>query len=264
MALNIMSVHPKKYLGQNFLINPQVQQRIIESCSLRKTDVVLEIGPGKGALTHLIAPRVKKLIAVETDRQLAENLMQHFKGTHVEIVHADILKFPFEQLSDNLKIIGNLPYNISTPILQKVLFYRHKVSFFYMMVQREYGQRLLAKPHTKDYGSLTCFVQYYTKAKMLFKVSAGSFNPVPKVQSCFLCLDFTQRLTYKAHNEELLFKIIRLAFGQRRKTIKNALSNLMSKEDLNHLFETLSIDKKLRAENLSVEDYVKITNFMAS
>ncbi len=249
---------PKKSLGQNFLINQNVQQRMVASCDLSPTDVVLEIGPGKGALTRLIAPRVKKVFAVEKDNQLASELQNQFVDSNVTIINEDILKYSFDVLPDHIKVIGNLPYNIATLIIERFLTYAQKFTVFYMTVQLEYGQRMVAKSSTKSYGSWSCFTQYHADIQMLFKIGRAAFYPVPKVQSCFLRLGIPRKVKLEVWNEELFFKIIRSAFNQRRKTVLNSLSGICNKKQLENIFQKAGIDARARAENLSLEDYVKI------
>jgi len=251
---------PKKSLGQNFLINPNVVKRIIVSCDLKPTDTILEIGAGKGALTHSLSGHAQKVIAIEKDDRLAAQLKQTFKNTNVKMVHADILKYSFDELPNNVKIVGNLPYNIATPIIEKILNYRKKFDAFYMTVQLEYGQRITAKPNSKSYGSLSCFVQYYADTKILFKIKNSSFQPIPKVQSCFLQLDLLKKPKHKAQDEKCLFRIIRACFGQRRKTVRNTLSTIVRKEKVGELLQALDINPKLRAENIRLEQYVQISN----
>ncbi len=255
--------HPKKSLGQNFLINENVRQRIIASCDLKPTDIVLEIGPGKGALTDLIAPRVKKIIAVEKDIQLVKELKIRFSNSNVTIINKDILEYSFDELPEEVKVIGNLPYNIATPIIQKVLNYGRKFYIFYLTVQWEYGQRMVAQPSTKSYGSWSCFVQYHTDAQMLFKIGRASFFPVPKVQSCFLQLKIPKKIAFDVNNEQLLFQIIRQAFHQRRKNILNSLAIFGHKSFLENVFKQIGIDGQWRAENLSLENYVYIANILS-
>lgn len=251
---------PKKSLGQNFLINTNIAERIVDSSHLTSTDIVLEIGPGKGALTHGLAQRCKNVWAVEKDKKLADQLQIDFKDSNVHIVCDDILKYPFESLPNNIKVIGNLPYNIATPIIEKIINYRQKFQTVYITVQLEYGQRLAAKPGTKSYGSFSCFVQYHMEPKILFKIKNSAFQPIPKVQSCFLRLAILNEPKQKADNSDFLFKLIRSCFGQRRKTIRNSLSGMLDKESVPSLLKKLDINPKLRAENLSLEDYVRISN----
>ncbi len=239
-------------------MDQNVIRKIMESCELSPDDTVLEIGPGQGAITQMIANKVKSLTAVEKDRELAEKLTADFMNSeHIKIIQEDILKYLFETIAPNTKLIGNLPYNISTPILEKILNHKQKFSSIFIMVQLEYGQRLIAKPHTKDYSSFTLFVNYHADIKMLFKINRTCFNPPPKVQSCFLKLTPKNPPVQPSH-EKLLFQIIRSAFQQRRKTIENSLSNICSKERINTLLKSLNIDHRSRAENLLLEDYQHI------
>jgi len=251
---------PQKSLGQNFLINTNIAERIINSCHLTLADTVLEIGPGKGALTRGLAQHCKKVLAVEKDEKLAEQLQKDFKDSNVRVINDDILKYPFNTLPNNIKVIGNLPYNIATPIIEKIIDYRQKFQELYITVQLEYGQRIAARPNTKSYGSFSCYVQYHMEPKILFKIKNSAFAPIPKVQSCFIRLDILNKPKQKADNSDFLFKIIRACFGQRRKTIRNSLAGILDKERVPHLLEILKINPKLRAENLSLEDYIRISN----
>ena len=251
---------PKKSLGQNFLVNPRVQQRIIEACALDKDDVVLEIGPGLGALTRPLCERVSKVFAIEKDNYLAPQLEKEFAGTNAAILHADVLKYPFEELPASMKAVGNLPYNIATPIIEKVLAFRHKFPVFYLTVQLEYGNRIVALPGSKDYGSLSCFVQYYALARKLFKIPPSAFRPAPKVESVFLSLRPRAQPQWPARDEAFLFRLIRACFSQRRKTLKNSLAVVYGKEKAEELLERLNIDPMLRAEDVGLEDYVRLAN----
>jgi 16S rRNA (adenine1518-N6/adenine1519-N6)-dimethyltransferase len=277
---------PKKYLGQNFLTDLRIEQKIIGACDLKPEDVVVEIGPGRGALTRLIAPKVKRLICVEKDRDLIEPLRCHFRssfchsrerssyrtlgphaghsqelavarGNPVEIIHADFLKW---HLPSGVKIIGNIPYYISTPIIEKLIQDRSKILSAFLTVQLEFGQRLVAKPGSKDYGSLSCFAQYYVEVKMLFKIKNTCFKPTPKVDSCFLRFKMRAQPQEKAANEDFLFKLIQTAFQQRRKTIVNSLKRLVGKEQLEESLEDLGIDPSVRPENLTLSNYIGLSN----
>jgi 16S rRNA (adenine1518-N6/adenine1519-N6)-dimethyltransferase len=245
----------KKSLGQNFLTDTRIQQKIIQACDLKADDVVVEIGPGQGVLTRLIAPCVKQLICVETDRDLLEPLRSSLPSS-VEIVHADFLQWDMSHLPDNIKVIGNIPYYISTPIIEKLITDRKKIAAAFLTVQLEFGQRLIAKPGGKEYGSLTCFAQYYADIKMLFKIKNTCFKPAPKVDSCFLSLMMRPHPEELGDNEEFLFKLIRTAFQQRRKNIVNTLKGLVGKEKLEEALKGLNIDPNARPENLTLSNYI--------
>lgn len=257
-----MKFSAKKYLGQNFLVDPKVREKIILACDLKPEDIVLEIGPGRGFLTKAIVPLVKKVIAVETDYELAGELNQIFKGTNAAIIKHDILKYSFSDLPEDIKIIGNLPYNIATAIIEKVVLECRHLNCFYMTIQREHAQRLLAKPHSKEYGSFTCFVRYHARVEKFFDIKNTAFRPIPKVRSSFISLQPYRQTKYKTENEELLFKIIRQAFLHRRKTLPNTLANLIKKEDMAKILEKIGISPQLRPENLSLEDFIKLAESM--
>jgi len=251
---------PKKSLGQNFLVNPGVIRKIFNSCSISSADTVLEIGPGQGALTHSLAEQSRQLIAVEKDDDLAQQLAYDFSDTNVNIIQEDILKYSFDQLPQGTIVVGNLPYNITTPIIEKIIQNRHCIPTVYMTVQLEYGQRIAAVPNTKAYGPLSCFIQYYADTKILFKIKNTSFYPVPKVHSCFMRLDLHAQPKYPAKNETHLFQIIHASFGQRRKTIQNSLSSLLKKSDVIELLHTLHIDPTARAEQIELKDFIKLAD----
>ena len=258
------SLRPKKSLGQNFLVDRNVIGRMIDACSLSSDDVVLEIGPGTGALTREIAPRVMRLIAIETDGSLVERLRDEFKGQNVEIIHADFLKCDLSEVlgKDKVKVVGNLPYYISTPIMTKVVENRHLFTEFYLTVQQEFAERIVAPPGGKDYSSFSCFNQFYTVPKMLFKIKSSAFKPAPKVDSCFLNLTMRQKPAYPCDDENFLFHVIRTGFGQRRKTLVNALSSLLSKELLIALFPSAGLIVNVRAEDVSLEQYVLLARII--
>ena len=251
---------PKKQLGQHFLIDWHVTGKIISACQLKPDDIVLEIGPGLGVLTRKIASLVKKVIAIETDRSLCEELRREATNSNLEVIHADFLKYNFDLLPQKLKVIGNLPYYISSPIVTRLLNDRFFFSSIFITVQLEFGQRLCAKVDTKDYSALSCFVQYFADVKMFFKIKNTAFKPVPKVDSCFIRLIPHEHPPHKANDEGLLFKIIRGAFQQRRKTLPNTLSGFIERERLFPILESLKIDPKSRPENLSVKDFVDLVN----
>ncbi|HBG61824.1 MAG: ribosomal RNA small subunit methyltransferase A [Omnitrophica WOR_2 bacterium GWF2_38_59] len=253
----------KKRLGQNFLIDTEIQNRIVSSCDLHENDIVLEIGPGQGALTEKIARQVKSVIAIEKDRTLAKELQEKYHGSNIKVLCADFLKYSFDELEGDIKVIGNLPYNVATPIIERLLENRSLFTFVYITVQLEHAQRMVAKPASKSYGSLSCFVQFYSNTNILFKIGSQAFWPVPKVQSCFMKLEILKDARYRVENEALLFSIIKNAFSQRRKTIVNSLAGLVGKINIIDLLEKLNISPKLRAENITLKEYVAITNKLA-
>ncbi len=255
---------PKKSLGQNFLVDPNVRKKIIDACDLNNDDTVLEIGPGTGALTQEISKYVRQVLAVEKDDRLAAQLKEQFQASNVTVVHDDILRFPFDGLAGKVKLIGNLPYNISTPIIEKILKHRERFAVVFVTVQLEYGMRLCAAPHTKDYGSLSCFAQYYADIRRLLKIKNTAFRPVPKVDSCFLRLDILARPRVSVNNEELLFKIIRSSFEQRRKMIRNSLASEVGGEDMDGFLTGLGLDPQSRAENLALADFARVANAVSA
>lgn len=249
---------PKKDLGQNFLTDIRIQQKIIQACDLKPEDIVVEIGPGQGVLTRLIAPQVKRLICVETDRDLIGPLRSNFSPA-VEIIHADFLKWDMDHLPQGVKVIGNIPYYISTPIIEKLIENRSKVSTVFLTVQLEFGQRMTAIAGVKDYGSLSCFAQYYADIKMLFKIKNTCFKPAPKVDSCFLRMMMRPHPQGAGLDEGSLFKLIQTAFQQRRKTIVNSLKGLVGKEKLEGALKVLDINLRSRPENLTLSNYIALS-----
>ena len=253
----------KKSLGQNFLIDKRITAKIIQACQLSADETVLEIGPGQGVLTKLIALQVKKLIAIETDKRLYETLKKEFAESNVEVIHADFLKFDIASLPPKIKVVGNLPYYISTPIIIKILENYKQFSKLFITVQWEFGQRLVAEVGSKDYGSLRCLARQFSDVNVLFKIHPGAFRPIPKVDSCFVQFDLLSEHRVAGNHYEFLFKMIRQAFTQRRKTLLNALGPLMPKEKLAAILKALAIDEKKRPENLSLEDYGRIAELWA-
>ncbi|MCX5706374.1 MAG: 16S rRNA (adenine(1518)-N(6)/adenine(1519)-N(6))-dimethyltransferase RsmA [Candidatus Omnitrophica bacterium] len=246
-----MRIQPKKRLGQNFLIDQNIQRKIIRELDLLPSDIVLEIGPGRGRLTSLIAPQVEKVYAIEVDKRLCLILNQRFKDTpDVSIINQDILKFDltYLKLKPKIKVFGNIPYYISSPIIEHLIKYRGRVSTAFLTVQKEFAQRIVAAPGTKNFSSFSCFVQYYIKAKVLFDISKNCFKPAPKVDSSFIRLDIRDH------------PVIRTAFNQRRKTLRNSLAGSVSKETLDSFFNKLNIDKNSRPEALSLKDFAVLTD----
>lgn len=254
---------PRKHLGQNFLVDPRAKDRIITSCELSKEEEILEIGPGLGHLTEMILPHVKKIYAVEKDPRFCEELRRKFSPSQLEVFEADVLKFNFNNLNSGLKVIGNLPYYISTPIIEEFIKHRDKFPRCFFTVQKEFADRLAAKAGSDDYGSLSCFVQYYADVKILFKLPPSSFKPAPKVTSSFIRLDFRPP-TIKVADEERLFSLIRTAFGQRRKQIANSLKIFLGQDQVMDILRECGLTGKERAENLNLENYAALLKASSS
>ena len=264
-----MYIKPKKSLGQNFLIDKNIQKKIIWACDLTKEDIILEIGAGKGDLTAQFAQSVKGVYALEIDQRLYPFLEQSL-GVYknCQIIKSDILKFKISKfLQDNkigqkLKVIGNIPYYISSPIIEHLIGYRKNISVAFITVQREFGRRARAVPGSKEYGSFSCFVQYYCQCKILFEIKKNSFKPAPNVDSCFLSLEFREKPAVLVRDEGLFFKLIRTAFNQRRKTLRNSLDGLVSQDRLENFLQGAGIDKNVRPEDLSLEQFASLSNYL--
>jgi 16S rRNA (adenine1518-N6/adenine1519-N6)-dimethyltransferase len=264
-----MYIHPKKSLGQNFLIDQNVQAKIICACDLTPDDIVLEIGAGKGDLTGKLAQKAKKVYALEIDERLYPFLQQAL-GVYenCQLIKADILKFDIDKfLQDNqirqkIKVIGNLPYYISSPIIEYLISYRQRISTAFITVQKEFGRRVRAPAGSKEYGSFSCFTQYYCQCKILFEIKRNSFKPAPKVDSCFLSLNFRQKPPVSVRDEGAFFKLIRTAFNQRRKTLRNSLEGLAAQEKLGEFLLVSGINKNIRPEDLGLEEFAKLSNYL--
>ena len=266
-----MFVNPKKSLGQNFLIDKNIQKKIASVCSLSKEDVVLEIGAGMGDLTKQLAIAAKKVYALEVDRRLFPLLEQNLSAhSNCQILKADILKFDIHKfLQDNrmkqkIKVIGNIPYYISSPIIEHLIQHRANIDTVFMTVQKEFGRRVNATAGSKEYGSFSCFVQYYAQTRIIFEIKKGSFKPSPKVDSCFLSLKFRQKPPVEVRNEEMLFKLIRSAFNQRRKTLRNSLAGFITLESLEAFLDVEGIDRNVRPEELKLDEFARLNNYIDS
>lgn len=249
-------VRAKKHLGQHFLHDQVIARRIAQTLTVDGYQKVLEIGPGMGVLTKHLLERPIDLVAMDVDKESVAYLEQHFHSSNLTIVHADFLKFDLSSLfgQQPFAIIGNYPYNISTQIVFRMLDLRAQVQEFAGMFQKEVAQRICSKHGTKSYGILSVLVQAFYQAEYLFEVKPGAFNPPPKVESAVIRLSRLDS-ALPGCNEELLFKLVKLAFQQRRKTLRNSLKSL-------NLPEKLREDAifGLRPEQLSVADFVNLTS----
>jgi len=249
----------KKSLGQNFLIDQNIRRKIISACSFKPTDYVLEIGAGCGELTGFIAEKVAGVYALEVDANLLTPLRRNLKEyANIKIIHRDILKFnlpPSFAAGRRIKVLGNIPYYISTPIIERLFRLRRRIDTIFITVQKEFGCRMAASPGSKEYGRFSCFVQYHAQPEVLFHIKKGSFYPVPKVDSSFMKMKIRKKPLLKPAQEALLFKIIRTAFNQRRKTLRNSLKSLLTPDELGSFFSKSRIDKNIRPEDLSLLDF---------
>jgi len=251
----------RKRFGQHFLTDPGVIDAILRSIHATKDDVVVEIGPGQGAITAALAASAGHLHAVELDRDLAARLRRQYDGvTNVTIHEGDALAFDFTKLGDRLRIVGNLPYNISTPLLFHLLKARDRILDMHFMLQKEVVDRMAAAPGSKAYGRLGIMLGCHLNIESLFDVDRSAFDPPPEVTSAVVRLDPLPPGSFIIDDEALLSKIVTSAFMKRRKTIRNALKDVVAIHDL----ETVGIDPGLRPEQISIPEYVELSNHLAS
>lgn len=254
----------KKRFGQNFLHNDAIISRIVDAINPEPGQNLIEIGPGLGALTEPVVERAGKLSVVELDRDLAERLRHHpFLAPNLNIHEIDALKFDFSQLSKPdapLRIFGNLPYNISTPLIFHLLSFKDKVQDMHFMLQKEVVDRMAAGPNTKAYGRLSIMCQYQCQVIPVMEIGPEAFKPAPKVDSAIVRLIPHKQIKNPVSNIETLNTVCVTAFNQRRKTIRNSFKKLLSAEQLS----SLEIDPSLRPENLSIDEYIKIANYIDS
>ena len=249
-------VKAKQSLGQNFLVDPNVADKIVDAMNLTEDDIVIEIGPGTGILTERIQPRVKHLYAVEIDQRLTGQLMSRMDHRpNFTMIHMDFLQFPLETLELDRKciIVGNVPYNITSPIFFKVLQERQFVQKLVMLIQKEVAQRVVSQPYTKDYGILAVMSQTFAQVKLLFNVRPTVFKPKPKVHSSLVQWIFTQERAQKIVDKTLFQNIVRQAFGLRRKMLRKSIKNFLPKNEL-------PFDFTRRPEQLSVDEWIWLAN----
>lgn len=249
----------RKRFGQNFLHDQNLIERIVRAINPKSNDKLVEIGPGQGALTFPLLERVDKLTAIELDRDLVALLTKLTTPEQLHIISQDVLQVDFSQFDDGIRVVGNLPYNISTPIMMHLLTLGNKVKDMHFMLQKEVVDRLAAEPNSKQYGRLTVTAQYFCQVESLFNVPPECFSPRPKVMSAIV------RLTPKSLSpaQQALFptlhKVTKQAFAMRRKTLKNNLKGLLKEQD----FDALGIAPSARAEQLTVEDFEAIAQYLS-
>ena len=250
----------RKRFGQHFLVDPGVVDDILRSIHATKDDVVVEIGPGRGAITTALAADAGHLHAVELDRDLVGRLNRQYRDNPTVSIHeADALSFDYSTLGDRLRIVGNLPYNISTPLLFHLLKFRDRIIDMHFMLQKEVVDRMAAGPGSKAYGRLGIMLGCHLNIEALFDVDKSAFDPPPEVTSAIVRLDPLPPGAFDIQDDALLSKIVTSAFMKRRKTIRNSLKDIVEVTDL----EAVDIDSGLRPEQISILKYVELSNHLA-
>lgn len=250
----------KKRFGQNFLTDRAIINSLIEAISPQAGDCMVEIGPGLGAMTQPLLQRLPHLHVVEIDRDIIEWMQGHYPQGKLTIHASDALKFDFGSINDRLRVVGNLPYNISTPILFHLLDNVPHIIDMHFMLQKEVVERMVAAPSSAAYGRLSVMLQYRLQMEYLLTVPPEAFDPAPKVESAFVRAVPYAALPYPARDEALFAKVVTAAFSQRRKTLRNTLKGLLDDAG----FAALGIDPQLRAENISLAEFVAIANHLAA
>ena len=258
-----------KSLGQNFLIDTNVIDRILEGARVKEGDYVIEVGPGIGTLTKEMGRSAEKVVAIEIDKTLIPILEETLEDfPNIEVINQDILKVNVQELVKEklnggpVKLVANLPYYITTPIVMKFLEEDIPVTDIVVMVQKEVADRMNAKPNTKDYGALSVAVQYYCDTEIVAKAPRHMFVPQPNVDSIVIGLHVRDEKKYVVDNEDIFFKTVKASFGQRRKTLLNSLGGLgfLSKDEIREALQAANIDEKRRGETLSIDEFANLSN----
>ena len=257
-----------KALGQNFIVNPTVCPRMAQLCGADRKTGVIEIGPGAGVLTYELAGVANKVVALELDERLLpvleETLSEH---NNIKVIHGDVMKLDLkklieEEFGDNrIVVCANLPYYITSPVIMRILEEKLPIEALTVMVQKEAAERICARPGTRASGAISAAVHYYSEPELLFRVSAGSFIPAPKVDSAVIRLNILKEPPVRVADEKLFFKVVRASFLQRRKTLPNSLSSGLSlpKQDVLKILQSLSIPNNARAEEMTMQQFADIT-----
>ncbi|MGZ5092672.1 MAG: 16S rRNA (adenine(1518)-N(6)/adenine(1519)-N(6))-dimethyltransferase RsmA [Burkholderiales bacterium] len=252
-----MAHRPRKRFSQNFLVDRSIIDAIVGAVRPTPTDNMVEIGPGLAAITKPLSDIVRPLHVVEIDRDIVERLRTDFPDGRLIIHEGDALEFDFAALGPELRVVGNLPYHISTAILFHLATIAHALRDIHVMLQTEVVERMTAAPGSSDYGRLSVMLQYHFDMEAVLDVPAAAFRPVPKVESAVIRMLPRHDPSARAWDEELLAQTVALAFSQRRKTLRNTLGQVLSAAD----FKTLGLDPQARAQTLAVGEFVKITNY---
>lgn len=255
--MNKYNVHPNKKLGQNFLFDEEALNLI--ASGVNEQDTIIEIGPGLGTLTAILAEKAEKVIAVELDDKMIAILNERFKlYNNVEIIHEDILNVDIDKIAPKAKVVANLPYYITTSIITKLL--KTNIKDITVLIQKEVAERICAIPGSKKAGAITYFVNYYANAEIVGNVSKEAFIPNPEVESSIVNLKIRENKLVEVKNEDMFFEIIRANFNQRRKTLINSLSTVVDKERLKEILRDLNINENVRGETLTLEQYAQLAN----
>ncbi|MBW2056013.1 MAG: ribosomal RNA small subunit methyltransferase A [Deltaproteobacteria bacterium] len=260
---------PRKRLGQHFLVDRNAMEKLVAVADLGPEDVVLEIGPGRGEMTLLLARRSRRVVAVEIDESLVGPLKAKTAPLgNVTVIHGDALKVDLEEVCRSsgrrVKIVANLPYQISTPLLRRFIGLRHLISSMVLMLQKEVALRIVAKPRTRQYGALSVFLQLYTTPSIEMVLPPRCFFPRPKVDSALVRFSVNRAPRVEIHDERSFERVVRVSFGHRRKTLKNALRTILPSDlftcKIEKLMEEVGIDPGRRAETMSLDDFARLTD----
>lgn len=263
-------IRANKELGQNFLINEEVINNIVDSSEIKKDDMVIEIGPGLGTLTKRLLDKAGKVLCIELDTKMIKILEDRFSEyENFELINQDVLKVDLEQIIEqnkktnikNVKIVANLPYYITTPIIMRLLEEKLDIESITVMIQKEVADRLIETPGGKNTGAITHTVYYYCNSKKIMEVPSNSFVPEPKVTSEVIKMELRKNPAVNIENPKVMFMIIKSAFMQKRKTLLNALTNtkvFVNKEEGIQVLKKLNLNENIRAENLSIQDFANI------
>lgn len=255
-----------KSLGQNFLVDNTVLEDIVRGADISKEDFVIEIGPGVGTLTRELLAKAKKVCAIELDSDLIPILQEELKDfDNFELIHKDALKIDFNEIigeEKSVKVVANLPYYVTTPIIANLLNKGYNFKSLTIMIQKEVAERINADPDNKDFGSLSVLVQYYCDTKILRRVPPTAFIPQPKVDSIVIRLDKLDKPRVEVKDKELFFKVVRQSFNMRRKTLRNAVKGLgmLNSEEIEKAFEDSGVDPKRRGETLTLQEFANLAD----
>ena len=248
----------KSRLGQNFLLDPSIAERIVDASGVASDDTVIEIGPGHGIMTRFIAERAKELIAIELDKRLFLHLQKAFVAySNITLINKDVMKHDFGQ-HEPFKVIANIPYYITTPIIFKLIEEKNNLRSMTLTIQKEVAKRIVAQPGNKQYGVLSLMVQFYGRTDMLFTIPAGAFKPKPKVDSAVIKIERHLKPPVDVASEDIFRRIIKTSFANRRKMLSNTLKAVHP--DIKTIMNEINIDPSRRPETLSMEEFARLSN----